>query len=74
MAYAKGTGTVTGPNEVKVTGLDGTTSTIRAKNIVIATGSEVDPLGGITVCSFFFICSTGVCTCCMYVCVCVCCC
>ncbi len=49
VAYSKGTGTVTGPNEVKVTGLDGTTSTLRAKNIVIATGSEVAPLGGITV-------------------------
>ena len=36
-----------GDNEVEVSLLDGGTQTIAAKNIMIATGSEVTPLPGI---------------------------
>lgn len=35
--------------EVEVTGLDGTTSIITTKNTILATGSEVTPLPGITI-------------------------
>ena len=43
----KGWGKVKGENEVEVSLLDGGTHTISAKNIMIATGSEVTPLPGI---------------------------
>ena len=43
----KGWGKVKGENEVEVSLLDGGTQTISAKNIMIATGSEVTPLPGI---------------------------
>ena len=43
----KGWGKVKGENEVEVSLLDGGTQTILAKNIMIATGSEVTPLPGI---------------------------
>jgi len=39
--YVKGKGTIVGPNEVKVALSDGGSETIRAKNIIIATGSDV---------------------------------
>eukprot|EP01087_Luapelamoeba_hula_P007224 TRINITY_DN1755_c0_g1_i1.p1 TRINITY_DN1755_c0_g1~~TRINITY_DN1755_c0_g1_i1.p1 ORF type:complete len:511 (+),score=92.43 TRINITY_DN1755_c0_g1_i1:37-1569(+) len=39
--YAKGFGKITGPNEVTVSGNDGSTSKIDTKRILIATGSEV---------------------------------
>ncbi len=35
----KGKGTIVGPNEVRITGADGSTQTIGVKNIVISTGS-----------------------------------
>eukprot|EP00761_Pharyngomonas_kirbyi_P006924 gb/GECH01006933.1/.p1 GENE.gb/GECH01006933.1/~~gb/GECH01006933.1/.p1 ORF type:complete len:510 (+),score=150.03 gb/GECH01006933.1/:1-1530(+) len=38
--YVKGTGTITGKNEVSVATLDGGEAKLGAKNIVIATGSE----------------------------------
>ena len=43
----KGWGKVKSENEVEVSLLDGGTQTISAKNIMIATGSEVTPLPGI---------------------------
>ena len=43
----KGWGRVKGENEVEVSLLDGGTQTISAKNIMIATGSEVTPLPNI---------------------------
>ena len=49
VAYARGWGTITGPNEVTVKKDDGTTETISTKNIVIATGSDVAPLPGVEV-------------------------
>jgi len=42
--YIKGKGKITSANTVSVAGLDGTESSITAKNILIATGSEVTPL------------------------------
>jgi dihydrolipoamide dehydrogenase len=40
VSYEKGTGKMISPNEVEVVGVDGTKKTIRAKNVIIATGSE----------------------------------
>ena len=42
--YLKGKGKITGANSVAVTDLDGSNTTVEAKNIMIATGSEVTPL------------------------------
>jgi len=44
-----GHGKITGPNEVTVLKEDGSSETVNAKNIVIATGSEVTPFPGIEV-------------------------
>jgi dihydrolipoamide dehydrogenase len=38
-----------GPNEVSVDLVEGGTATLKAKNIMIATGSEVAPLPGVPV-------------------------
>lgn len=45
-----GFGKVTGPNEVVVTSDDGKETKISAKNILIATGSDVASLPGLEVC------------------------
>lgn len=45
----KGSGEITGPNEVTVTKDDGSKEIITTKNILIATGSEVTPFPGIDV-------------------------
>lgn len=47
--YVKGWGTFKSPNEVEVALEDGTKTTLKAKNVVIATGSEVAPLPGVPV-------------------------
>lgn len=47
--YVKGWGKITGANEVEVALSDGSTQTLKAKNILIATGSEVMPLPGVPV-------------------------
>jgi dihydrolipoamide dehydrogenase len=54
VTYLKGWGTITGKNEVAV---DGTK--YEAKNIIIATGSEVTPLPGITIDEKQIVSSTG---------------
>jgi dihydrolipoamide dehydrogenase len=54
VTYLKGHGTITGKNEVDV---DGTK--YAAKNIIIATGSEVTPLPGITIDEKQIVSSTG---------------
>jgi len=41
VTYVKGKGTITGPNEIKVALSDGGSETIKTKNIIIATGSDV---------------------------------
>lgn len=44
-----GHGKITGPNEVTVLKEDGSSEKVNAKNILIATGSEVTPFPGIEV-------------------------
>src|SRR5579883_749097 len=56
--WIKGTASFTGPNMLSVSGPDGT-STVTAKAIVIATGSDVMPLPGITIDEKKIVSSTG---------------
>src|ERR1700710_572261 len=44
-----GTGSIAAPGQVVVTGSDGKTQTLETKNIVIATGSDVATLPGVTI-------------------------
>lgn len=56
----KGHGKITSANEVSVLGPDGsTTDTVKTKNILIATGSEVTPFPGITIDEEVIVSSTG---------------
>lgn len=54
-----GHGTITGPNEVTVKTSSGGTETIKAKHILLATGSEVTPFPGITIDEEVIVSSTG---------------
>ena len=45
--WVKGRGRIAGPGQVEVTAADGAKTTLSAKNIVIATGSEPTPLPGV---------------------------
>ena len=45
--WIKGRGRITGPGTVEVEAADGSKSTLKAKDIVIATGSEPTPLPGV---------------------------
>jgi dihydrolipoamide dehydrogenase len=45
--WVRGRGRIAGPGKVAVTAADGSVSTLAAKNIVIATGSEPTPLPGV---------------------------
>lgn len=47
--HVHGTGKITGPGKVEVTGADGKKQTLTAKNIVIATGSQPSTLPGIEI-------------------------
>lgn len=47
--YVRGWGQLKSAGEVEVAAADGSTSTLAAKNIIIATGSEVTPLPGVPV-------------------------
>lgn len=49
MDYVQGWGKITGPNTVEVSAKDGSKKTLNTKNIMIATGSEVTPMKGITI-------------------------
>ncbi|WP_321343420.1 dihydrolipoyl dehydrogenase [Breoghania sp.] len=55
----QGTGKIAAPGKVEVTAEDGSTSTVEAKNIVIATGSDVAPLPGIEIDEKKVVSSTG---------------
>jgi dihydrolipoamide dehydrogenase len=55
----KGTGKIAGPGKVEVTGADGKTQTLETKSIVIATGSDVAKLKGITIDEKRIVSSTG---------------
>ena len=57
--YVKGWGRVAGPNEVSVDLLDGGSETVRAKNIILATGSGVLELPGIPLDEEKIVSSTG---------------
>ncbi|WP_293681865.1 dihydrolipoyl dehydrogenase [uncultured Phenylobacterium sp.] len=47
--WIKGAGKISGPGQVEVTSENGTVTTLAAKDIVIATGSEPSPLAGVEV-------------------------
>lgn len=57
--YISGTGTFVGENEVKVNLVKGGEQTVRAKNIIIATGSEATPFPGLEIDEKKVITSTG---------------
>ncbi|KAJ3329795.1 dihydrolipoamide dehydrogenase precursor [Blyttiomyces sp. JEL0837] len=57
--YVKGWGKIVKPNEISVDLADGTKSTLTAKNIIIATGSEPSPFPGITIDEEVIVTSTG---------------
>jgi dihydrolipoamide dehydrogenase len=57
--YAVGAGSFAGGNRVEIRANDGTTRTVEAKAIVIATGSEPTPLPGIAVDEKTIVTSTG---------------
>jgi dihydrolipoamide dehydrogenase len=55
----RGTGSIAGPGKVTVTREGGGAETLEAKNIVIATGSEVAPLPGVAIDEKRIVSSTG---------------
>lgn len=57
--YIPGTAAFSGENEVKVNKTDGGEATFRAKNIIIATGSEATPFPGLTIDEKRVVTSTG---------------
>ena len=57
--WIKGAGAIAGPGKVNVTAADGAVTTLDAKNIVIATGSEPAPLNGVVVDNKRIVDSTG---------------
>jgi dihydrolipoamide dehydrogenase len=57
--WIKGAGKIAGPGAVEVTGEDGAKTSLEAKNIVIATGSEPAPLPGVMVDQKRIVDSTG---------------
>jgi dihydrolipoamide dehydrogenase len=57
--WVKGAGKIAGAGKVEVTAADGATTTLEAKAIVIATGSEPAPLAGVTVDNKRIVDSTG---------------
>jgi dihydrolipoamide dehydrogenase len=57
--WVKGAGRIAGAGKVEVTAEDGSVSTLEAKNIVIATGSEPSALPGVTVDQQRIVDSTG---------------
>ena len=57
--YVKGTGSFVNEREIKVELLEGGEKTLRAKNVIIATGSESTPFPGLEVDEREVITSTG---------------
>ena len=57
--YIPGTAAFSGENEVKINRIDGQEQTLRAKNIIIATGSEATPFPGLTIDEKKVVTSTG---------------
>jgi dihydrolipoamide dehydrogenase len=59
ITYLSGTGAITGPGAVSVTDADGKVTALLTKNIVIATGSDVMSLPGVTLDEERIVSSTG---------------
>jgi len=59
ITHVQGAGAIAGPNAVTVTAADGKTSTLKTKNIVIASGSESTPLPGVEIDEKRIVTSTG---------------
>jgi len=59
IARILGAGSLAGTGQVTVTGPDGAVSTLTARAIVLATGSEVTPLPGLAIDEEVFVSSTG---------------
>jgi dihydrolipoamide dehydrogenase len=59
VTYVKGKGRITGPNEVQASLLQGGSETIKTKNIVIATGSDVISLPNVKIDEKSIVSSTG---------------
>ena len=59
VTYIQGWATLAGEGRVSVAGLDGKSSEVSARNIVIATGSEVTPLPGVEIDEKRILSSTG---------------
>merc|ERR1711871_1780826 len=59
VTYVKGHGKLTSKNDISVDLVDGGTETLKAKNIMLATGSEVTPFPGVTVDQKVVVDSTG---------------
>jgi len=59
VTLVSGHGKITGPNEVTAIKPDGSTEVVKAKNILIATGSEVTPFPGIEIDEETVVSSTG---------------
>lgn len=59
VTHVQGLGSIAGPNEVSVRKQDGTTESVKTKNILIAVGSEVTPFPGIEVDEETIVSSTG---------------
>jgi dihydrolipoamide dehydrogenase len=57
--HVRGAGRIAGPGKVEVKGEDGGVTTLSTRNIVIATGSEVTPLPGVTIDEERVVSSTG---------------
>ncbi|KAI9292904.1 dihydrolipoyl dehydrogenase [Neoconidiobolus thromboides FSU 785] len=57
--YVKGHGKLVGPNEIEVDGIDGNKTTLKAKNIILAPGSEPSPFKGVEVDEEQIVTSTG---------------
>jgi dihydrolipoamide dehydrogenase len=57
--YISGTGSFSGDHEIKVNRTDGEEQTLRAKNIIIATGSEATPFPGLKIDEKKVVTSTG---------------
>lgn len=59
ITWLKGLGRLTGPGALEVVGKDGAATPVTAKAIILATGSEVTPLPGVTIDEKRVVSSTG---------------
>jgi dihydrolipoamide dehydrogenase len=57
--YVKGSGKFTSPSDISVETLDGSNTTVKGKHVIIATGSDVKSLPGVTIDEKKIVSSTG---------------